>query len=33
MKGYYTGNGYMGFVAGSYMLFTSEEEYRDYMND
>lgn len=31
MKGYFTANGYMGLVDGSYMLFASEEDYRDYM--
>ncbi len=33
MKGYLTGNGYMGYVNGSYMLFSSEDEYRDYMEE
>lgn len=33
MKGYTTAAGYMGYVGGSYMLFSSEEEYRDYMED
>lgn len=31
MKGYYTQDGYMGFVGGSYMLFASEADYIDYM--
>ena len=31
MKGYNTASGYMGFVDGSYMLFASEEDYREYM--
>ena len=31
MKGYDTQNGYMGYVDGSYMLFPSEEEYREYI--
>lgn len=31
MKGYNTANGYMGLVDGDYMLFASEEDYRDYM--
>lgn len=31
MKGYDTQNGYMGYVAGRYMLFASEEEYREYV--
>lgn len=32
MKGYHTAGGYMGLVEGSYMLFASEEDYRDYMD-
>lgn len=31
MKGYLSSNGYMGFVNGRYMLFTSEAEYEEYM--
>lgn len=31
MKGYYVGNGYMGFVDGSYMLFSDEADYEDYL--
>ena len=31
MKGYTTGEGYMGLVEGAYMLFASEEEYREYV--
>lgn len=31
MKGYVTSNGYMGLVNGRYMLFASEEEYREYV--
>lgn len=31
MKGYNTSNGYMGLVDGNYMLFASEEDYREYM--
>ena len=31
MKGY--NKGYMGYVEGRYMLFASEEEYYDYMED
>ena len=31
MKGYNTENGYMGYVNGSYMLFASESEYREYI--
>lgn len=33
MKGYYISNGYMGFIDGEYMLFASEEDYREYMED
>ncbi len=33
MKGYMVGNGYMGLVGARYMLFTSEEEYLEYMLD
>lgn len=33
MKGYHTGDGYMGLVEGRYILFASESEYYDYMND
>lgn len=33
MKGYYTGNGYMGFVDGEYQLFASESDYREWMED
>ena len=33
MKGYATSNGYMGYVNGRYMLFASEGEYREYMED
>ena len=33
MKGYNTSSGYMGYVNGSYVLFVSEAEYRDYMED
>ena len=27
MKGYYTGNGYYGYVDGHYVLFSSESDY------
>ena len=30
MKGYYTDNGYMGYVDGKYMLFADEADYEDY---
>ena len=33
MKGYFVYNGYMGLVEGSYMLFASEEDYLDYMEN
>lgn len=33
MKGYFTGNGYMGYVEGRYILFASESEYYDYMEE
>lgn len=33
MKGYSTGNGYMGYVDGEYMLFANESEYREYLED
>ena len=33
MKGYLNGNGYMGLVNGRYILFTSEAEYVEYMEE
>ena len=33
MKGYTTEQGYMGFVDGSYQLFASEADYREWMED
>ncbi len=27
MKGYYTSSGYMGFIQGKWMLFSTETEY------
>lgn len=33
MKGYNTDNGYMGYVEGGYMLFASEDDYREYLAD
>lgn len=33
MKGYVVYNGYMGMVEGSYMLFASEEDYLEYLED
>ena len=33
MRGYFTHNGYMGYVAGEYMLFASETDYEEYMEE
>ena len=33
MKGYVIDNGYMGYVNGSYLLFASEADYREYMEE
>lgn len=33
MKGYYTDNGYMGYINGSYRLFADESDYREYLED
>ena len=33
MKGYLVSNGFMGLVGDSYMLFSSEEEYEEYLLD
>ena len=33
MKGYVTNNGFMGFVGGVYMLFASEADYWEYVNE
>jgi len=33
MKGYMIDSGYMGYVDGRYMLFASEEDYREYMSE
>ena len=33
MKGYVTAGGYMGFVEGRYILFASEEEYREFLEN
>ena len=32
MKGYNTGNGYMGYVEGKSILFASEQEYFEFMH-
>lgn len=31
MKGYLVGSGFMGLVGDGYMLFSSEEEYEEYL--
>lgn len=33
MKGFNTSDGYVGFVEGRYILFASEADYFEYMND
>ena len=33
MKGYTVADGYMGYVDGDYLLFASEADYREYMED
>ena len=33
MKGYTVESGYMGLVDGRFVLFASESDYRDYMED
>ena len=33
MKGYHTANGYMGLVNGEYILFASENDYREYLEE
>jgi hypothetical protein len=33
MKGYHTSDGYMGLVDGRYVLFASEADYRDYIEE
>lgn len=33
MKGYDTSNGYMGYVEDKYILFASEREYFEFMED
>lgn len=33
MKGYVTANGYMGFVDGVYVLFASEVDYLEYLEN
>ena len=31
IKGYYTHNGYMGYVNGTYILFATENDYLDWI--
>ena len=33
MKGYVVAAGYMGYVNGEYMLFSNEDDYREYFED
>lgn len=33
MRGFHTGEGYMGLVEGRYILFASERDYYEYMNE
>ena len=33
MKGYYTDNGYMGYINGSYRLFVDESDYKECLED
>jgi len=33
MKGYITQNGYMGYINGTYILFATEQDYKEYMED
>ena len=33
VKGYFVGEGYMGYVDGEYLLFADESDYRDYMEE
>ena len=33
MEGYYTQAGYWGYFEGRYMLFASEEDFRDFLED
>ena len=33
MKGYFTENGYMGLVAGEFMLFATESDYYEYVEE
>lgn len=31
MKGYVVSSGYMGYIDGKYILFATEEEYKEYL--
>ena len=33
MKGYPVHNGYMGYIDGEYLLFASEADYREYIEE
>lgn len=33
MKGYVVSSGYMGYIDGRYMLFATEEEYKEVMEN
>lgn len=33
MKGYSTSNGYMGYVDGEYILFASDQEYFEFVEE
>jgi len=33
MRGYFTSNGYFGYVDGRYMLFACEADYYEYMEE
>ncbi len=33
MNGYFVANGFMGLVEGKYMLFASESDYYEYLED
>lgn len=33
MKGYYNNTGYMGYADGKWVLFASEQDYLEYMED
>ncbi len=33
MKGFFTSEGYMGYIDGSYMLFADEDDYREFYKE